>query len=165
MNDLLEKRNNSLIFEFYFLVVQFQPANYDVPMTVIYRSYYYRLSRYTNKVERIYIQENILSDDKSIFGSNSYNSSYWGVDNILYGDTYFMSYEIDPLVKNSSSRLYSLLIYMDQGYIYYTRNYKKIFPIFSDIFPLLNFLYLIFKRITTRIKMSYAKKYATEFLF
>ena len=165
MNDLLEKRNNSLIFEFYFPVVQFQPANYDVPMTVIYRSYYYRLSRYTNKVERIYIQENILSDDKSIFGSNSYNSSYWGVDNILYGDTYFMSYEIDPLVKNSSSRLYSLLIYMDQGYIYYTRNYKKIFPIFSDIFPLLNFLYLIFKRITTRIKMSYAKKYATEFLF
>jgi len=134
-------------------------------MTVIYRSYYYRLSTYANKVERIYIQENILLDDKSIFGSNSYNSSYWGVDNNLYGDTYFMPYEIDPLVKSTSSRLYSLVIYMDQGYNYYTRNYKKIFPIFSDIFPLLNFIYIIFKRITTKIKMSLAKKYATEFLF
>ena len=165
MTDLLKKHNNSWLFEFYFPVVQFQPSNYDFPMTVIYRSYYYRLSTYANKVERIYIQENILLDDKSIFSSNSYNSSYWGVDNNLYGDTYFMSYEIDPLVKSTSSRLYSLDIYMDQGYNYYTRNYKKIFPIFSDIFPLLNFLYIIFKRITTRIKMSLAKKYATEFLF
>ena len=163
--DLLEEQNISWLFEFYFPVVQFQPANYDVPMTVVYRSYYYRLSRYTNKVQRIYIQENILSDDKSLFGSKSYNSSYWGVDNNLYGDTYFMSYEIDPFVKSTSSRLYSLVIYMDQGYRYYTRNYKKIFPIFSDIFPLLNFLYIIFKRITTRVKMSFAKKNATEFLF
>jgi len=134
-------------------------------MAVIYRSYYYRLSTFTNKVERIYIQENILLDDTSLFGSNGHNSSYWGVDNNLYGDTYFMAYEIDPLVKSASSRLYSLVIYMDQGYNYYTRNYKKIFPIFSDIFPLLNFIYIIFKRITTKIKMSLAKKYATEFLF
>ena len=145
IHDLLEHKNTSWLFEFYFPVVHFQPANYDIPMTVIYRSYYYRLSTYANKVERIYIQENILLDDKSIFGSNSYNSSYWGVDNNLYGDTYFMPYEIDPLVKNTSSRLYSLVIYMDQGYNYYTRNYKKIFPIFSDIFPLLNFIYIIFK--------------------
>jgi len=165
ITDLLEKKNNSWLFEFYFPVVHFQPANYDIPMTVIYRSYYYRLSTFANKVERIYIQENILLDDKSLFGSNGQNSSYWGVDNNLYGDTYFMAYEIDPLVKSTSSRLYSLVIYMDQGYNYYTRNYKKIFPIFSDIFPLLNFIYIIFKRITTKIKMSLAKKYATEFLF
>ena len=51
----------------------------------------------------------------------------------LYGDDYHMEYEIDPLVKSTSSRLYSLDIYMDQGMVYYNRSYKKLFLIFSDI--------------------------------
>ena len=165
MSDLLEHRNTSWLFEFYFPVVQFQPTNYDIPMAVIYRSYYYRLSTYANKVERIYIQENILSDDRSLFINSWENSSYWGVDNNLYGDTYFMPGENDPLVKSTSSRLYSLVIYMDQGFKFYTRSYKKIFPIFSDIFPILNFLYVIFKRITGRVKLTFAKRNAAELLF
>ena len=165
MTDLLEHRNTSWLFEFYFPVVQFQPTNYEVPMAVIYRSYYYRLSTYANKVERIYIQENILSDDKSLFINSNKNSSYWGVENNLYGDTYFMPDEFDPLVKSTSSRLYSLVIYMDQGYKFYTRSYKKIFPIFSDIFPILNFLYVIFKRITGGVKLVFAKRNAAELLF
>jgi hypothetical protein len=134
-------------------------------MAVIYRSYYYRLSTYANKVERIYIQENILSDDKNLFGSKYKNSSYWGVDNNIYGDTYFMPEGIDPLVKSTSSRLYSLVIYMDQGYIYYTRTYKKIFAIVSDAFPVLNLLLYLFKKITTGVKLTFAKKRAAEILF
>ena len=165
MTDLLKHRNTSWLFEFYFPVVQFQPTNSKVPMAVIYRSYYYRLSTYANKVERIYVQENILSDDKSLFGTNSINSSYWGVDNNIYGDTYFMPDAIDPLVKSTSSRLYSLVIYMDQGYIYYTRSYKKIFSILSEIFPVLNFLLLIFKKFTKIVKLTLSKKSSSELLF
>ena len=165
MTDLLEHRNTSWLFEFYFPVVQFQPTNYEVPMAVIYRSYYYRLSTYANKVERIYIQESILSDDRSLFITSNKNSSYWGVENNLYGDTYFMPSENDPLVKSTSSRLYSLVIYMDQGYNFYTRSYKKIFPIFSDIFPILNFLFIIFKNISSRVKLVFAKRNAAELLF
>ena len=165
MSDLLEHRNTSWLFEFYFPVVQFQPTNIEVPMAVIYRSYYYRLSTYANKVERIYVQENILSDDKSLINSKSKNSSYWGVINNIYGDTYFMPEGIDPLVKSTSSRLYSLVIYMDQGYIYYTRSYKKVFSILSDIFPILNFLLLIFKRFTRIVKLAFAKKSTAELLF
>ena len=165
MTDLLKHRNTSWLFEFYFPVVQFQPTNYDVPMAVIYRSYYYRLSTYANKVERIYIQENILSDDRSLIFTSIKNSSYWGVENNLYGDTYFMPDENDPLVKSTSSRLYSLVIYMDQGYKYYTRSYKKLFPIFSDIFPILNFLYILFKRIIGGVKLTFVKRNAAELLF
>ena len=165
MSDLLEHRNTSWLFEFYFPVVQFQPTNIDVPMAVIYRSYYYRLSSYANKVERIYVQENILSDDKSLINSKSKNSSYWGVINNIYGDSYFMPEGIDPLVKSTSSRLYSLVIYMDQGYIYYTRSYKKVFSILSDIFPILNFLLLVFKRFTRTVKLTFAKKSTAELLF
>jgi hypothetical protein len=165
MTDLLKHRNTSWLFEFYFPVVQFQPTNFDVPMAVIYRSYYYRLSTYANKVERIYVQENVLSDYKSIFDNSYTNSSYWGVDNNLYGDSYFSPDENDPLVKSTSSRLYSLVIYMDQGYNFYTRSYKKIFQIISDVFPILNFIYFFFKRVTRSVKLTFAKKTAAELLF
>ena len=164
MSDLLQHRNTSWLFEFYYPVVQFQPTNFDIPMAVIYRSYYYRLSTYANKVERIYIQENILSDDKSLLGTKTYNSSYWGLTNI-YGDSYFMPEGIDPLVKSTSSRLYSLVIYMDQGIIFYTRSYKKVFSILSDVFPILNFLLLLFKKFTRIVKLTYAKKSTSELLF
>ena len=164
MTDLLQHKNTSWLFEFYYPVVQFQPTNFDIPMAVIYRSYYYRLSQYANKVERIYIQENILSDDKSLLGAKTYNSSYWGITNI-YGDSYFMPNGIDPLVKSTSSRLYSLVIYMDQGIIYYTRTYKKMFSILSDVFPILNFLLLVFKRFTRYVKLTFAKKKTSELLF
>ena len=164
MADLLQHRNTSWLFEFYYPVVQFQPTNFNIPMAVIYRSYYYRLSTYANKVERIYIQENILNDDKNLLGSTSVNSSCWGITNI-YGDSYFMPDSIDPLVKSTSSRLYSLVIYMDQGIIYYTRSYKKIFSILSDVFPILNFLLVFFKKFTRLVKLTYAKKTTSELLF
>ena len=164
-NDLLKFKNTTWLFEFYFPVVQFQPTNFDTPMAVIYRSYYYRLSTYANKVERIYIQENILSDDKNLIGTHYKNSSYWGVYNNIYGDTYFMADDIDPLIKSTSSRLYSLAIYMDQGYFYYTRTYKKIFPIISDVFPILNLLLYLFKNITRGVKLTLAKKRTMEILF
>ena len=160
MTDLLRHKNTSWLFEFYFPVVQFQPTNFNIPISIIYRSYYYRLSAYANKVERLYIQENILCDDRDIFGSNYKNTSFWGVTNNLYGDTYFMSYENNPLIKITSSRLYSLVIYMDQGYIYYTRKYKKIYSIISDIFPVLNLLLYLFKKVTKKIKITIEKKCA-----
>ena len=164
MTDLLKYRNTSWLFEFYYPVLQFQPTNFEVPMAVIYRSYYYRLSTYANKVERVYIHENILSDDKSLLGTKTYNSSYWGLTNI-YGDSYFMPEGIDPLVRSTSSRLYSLVIYMDQGIVYYTRSYKKIFSILSDVFPILNFLLLVFRKFTRIVKLTFAKKTTSELLF
>ena len=84
MTDLSKHRNTSWLFEFYYPVVQFQPTNFVVPMAVIYRSYYYRLSTYANKVERVYIQENILSDDKNLLNTKTLNTSYWGMTNIPY---------------------------------------------------------------------------------
>jgi hypothetical protein len=76
-----------------------------------------------------------------------------------------MADDIDPLIKSTSSRLYSLAIYMDQGYFYYTRTYKKIFPIISDVFPILNLLLYLFKNITRGVKLTLAKKRTTEILF
>ena len=171
MNDLLKFRNTSWLFEFYYPVVQFQPRNLENPLVVIYRSYFYRLNTYTNKVERIYLQEHILSDDKSLIIRKTTNSSCWGMSN-LYGDDYFSPNdgyfspnEIDPIVKGTSSRIYSLDIYMDFGLIYYTREYKKIFLIISNVFPLFRLVLYILKNFTEYAKMSLTKSNLVGLIF
>ena len=164
LEDLLKHRSTSWLFEFYYPVVQFQPTNYDVPLAVIYRSYFYRLATHSNKVERIYISQHILNDDQSILNSQSKNSSCWGMSS-LYGDDYYMEYSVDPLVKSSSSRLYSLDIYMDQGMVYYTRSYKKLFLIIADFFPILKFILFVLKKCTQHFKMSGTRRRLAGLLF
>ena len=164
LNELVNYTNTTWLFEFYYPVVQFQPTNNEIPMVVIYKNYYYRLSSYTYKLERLYIQENILSDDNSLFGTNYKNTSCWGISTI-YGDTYFWQEDHDPLVKSNSSCLFSLDIYMDQGRIYYTRSFKKMFEIVSDIVPMLNILIFFFDKITRLIKFAFAKRSIVELLF
>ena len=164
MSELLKHRNTSWLFEFYYPVVQFEPTNHENPISVIYRSYFYRLSTYANKVVRIYIQEKIMEDDQSIIKSAPVTNTYWGMTN-EYGDTYFTPEEKDMLVKGVSSRLYSLVVYMDQGYVRYTRKYKNVFIIFSEILPLVNVLLIAFKIFTRYIKLTVAKKNLTEIIF
>ena len=164
LQDIVKFTNTTLLFEFFYPNVQFQPTDHEVPMRVIYKNYYYRLSSYTYKLERLYIQENILHDDTSLITTKSKNNSCWGVSTI-YGDTYFWREEQDPLVKSNSSVLFSLDIYMDQGYIYYTRSYKKIFDIISNVFPIVNFLLIIFYRLTIWVKSAFAKQAIVEMLF
>ena len=48
----------------------------------------------------------------------------------LYADDYFLPKEYDAISNNSNtSRIYALNIYMDDGFVYYTRTFKKIFVI------------------------------------
>ena len=164
MSELLKHKNTSWLFEFYYPVVQFEPTNHKNPISVIYRSYFYRLSTYANKVERIYIQENIMEDDQNIIKSDPVTNTYWGMTNV-YGDSYFTPEEKDLLVKSVSSRLYSLVVYMDQGYVRYTRKYKKVFFIFGEILPLVNILLIALKIFTRYIKLTIAKKKITEIIF
>ena len=156
--------NISWLFEFYYPIVQYQPLNKKVPIDVVYRSYYYRLTSYTGKIVRIYLKENILCDDQYIIGNNPKNYSYWGISD-LYGDSYFLPTNKDLLAKSSSSRLYSLTINKDPGLVYYKRSYKKILSILSDIFPVLNIIYIIFQKITEKVKMSFIKRNLIELLF
>ena len=164
LRNIVNFTNTTWLFEFYYPVVQFQPTNQEIPMVVIYKNYYYRLSSYTYKLERLYIQENILSDDKSLFSTTYTNTSCWGTSTV-YGDTYFWQETHDPLVKSNSSCLFSLDIYMDTGRIHYTRSYKKMFEIVSDIFPVINILIICFEKITIFIKFAFAKKSVFELLF
>ena len=145
IDNYLKKLNSSLLFDFYFPIVQFQPKNLKNPVEIIYRNYYYRCSTYSYKIEKLYIREHVLSDDRSIFKSNYKNNSFWG-KSTLYSDDYYLPTDFDPISDNSNtSRIYALNIYMDDGFVYYTRTFKKLFIIIADFFPIFRVLLFLMK--------------------
>ena len=165
LDKLLKKENSSLLFDFYFPIVQFQPTNLDKPIEIIYKNYYYRLTTYSYKIEKLYLREHILSDDKNMIRSKYKNSSCWGMSS-LYSDDYFLPHDLDPISNNSNtSRIYALNIYMDDGLVYYTRTFKKIFLIISNVFPIFRFSLYFLKKFTQHVKMSIIKRQLTGLIF
>ena len=68
-------------------------------------------------------------------------------------------------INNKSSCIYSLGIYIDFGIIYYTREYKKLLLIISNIFPLFRFVLYFFKCFTQHVKMSIIKSRLVGLIF
>ena len=165
IDNYLNMINSSLLIDFYFPIIQFQPTNLKTPLQIIYRNYYYRLTSYNYRVQKLYIRENILSDDKNIIINNAKNSSFWGISSLL-SDDYYLPKEFDPVSNNSNnSRIYALNIYMDDGIVYHTRSFRKIVEIISNAFPIINFMLFITKKITKHIKLSLTKKKLMELIF
>ena len=156
--------NNSLELSLYYPLVQFQPTNKTNPIIINYRQYFYHISRYVNKIDRIYLQENVLTDDSGWLLKRESNNSYWGL-NSINGDTYFIGNENDILNEGSNSRAYSLNIYLEPGIIHYKRYYKKIYIIFSDYYPIAYIFFLIMKNISKIFKKAENNKKLIELLF
>jgi len=156
--------NNSLEIALYYPVVQFQPTNKINPVIVIYREYFYHISRYSNKIERLFLQENVLTDDLGWILKDEYNHSYWGL-NSLNGDSYLSGSENDLMNEGSNSRAYSFNIYLEPGIIHYKRYYKKLDRIFSDFFPIAYIIFIIMKNISKLFKKVESNKKMIELLF
>ena len=156
--------NNSLEIDIYYPVVQFQPTNKTHPIIVIYRNYFYHISRYSNKIDRIFLQENVLTDDLGWILTDEFNNSYWGLDSIS-GDSYFTGNENDLMNEGSNSRIYSFNLYLDPGIIHYKRSYKKLYIIFSDFFPVAYIIFIIMKTIAKLFKKVENNKKMIELLF
>jgi hypothetical protein len=156
--------NNSLEISVYYPIVQFQPTNETYPVIVIYKNFFYHISKYVSKIDRIFLQEYTLSDDKGWLLKKEYNSSYWGLNSIS-GDTYYTGDKEDLMNEGSNSRTYSFNIYLEPGVIQYTRYYKKIFTIFSDFFPVAYIIFVIMKNISKIFKKAEFNKKLIELLF
>ena len=125
IKNFFENLKSSLSFDFYYPVVQFQPTNYKNPISIIYRNYFYRLSAYSHKLTKIYIQEHVLSDDRDIIRTNYKNTTCWGT-RAIYGDDYYLLTAQDPFIKNKLGEIFTMEIYLDYGLFYYKRSYNKI---------------------------------------
>jgi hypothetical protein len=157
-------KNNSLEIDIYYPVVQFQPTNKTHPIIVIYRNFFYHLSRYSNKIDRIFLQENVLTDDLGWIINKEFNNSYWGL-NSINGDSYFSGNENDLMNEGSNSRVYSFNLYLEPGIIHYKRSYKKLYIIFSDFFPVAYIIFIIMKNIAKLFKKVENNKKMIELLF
>ena len=156
--------NNCFEFEMYYPVVHYQPMNKTNPLFVKYTNNFYHLSRYTNKISRLYLEQYILNDDIGWVFKNKKIISYWGL-NTLSGDSYATGDKRDLMNEGSSSRLYSFNIYLKSDIVYYNRSYKKLFLIFADGLPIVNVIVIIFKLIAKVFKVSSGNKKLTELLF
>ena len=150
--------------DIYFPIVQYQPNNKTYPLIVIYRQHFYHISRYTNKIERLYLQQNILTDDLGWILKKESNYSYWGL-NTINDDTYFNGEEKDLLIEGSNSRLYSFNIYLKPEVNHYKRNYKKLHFIISDFFPMAYIIFIVMKNISKIFKKAESNKKIMELLF
>ena len=115
-------KNDCFDFELYYPVVHYQPMNKTTPIFVKYINYFYHLSRFSNKIDRIYLQQYILKDDIGWITKNEKLYSYWGSVS-LSGDSYVNGNETDLMTEGSTSRFYSFNIYLKSDIIYYNRTY------------------------------------------
>ena len=156
--------DNSFEFEVYYPVVHYQPMNRTKPIFVRYENYFYHLSRFSNKIDRIYLQKYILKDDNGWVIKKEKIQSHWGYISFK-GDSYASGDQKDLMNEGSSSRFYSFNIYLKSDVVYYSRSYKKLFLIIADGLPIVNVIFIIFKLFTKIIKISSGTKKITELLF
>ena len=157
-------KNNSLMISLYYPIVQFKANDTSNPINIIYRERVYQISRYTNKIDRIFLQKNILIDDYGWF-TNRYNkTSYWGL-NEFQGDSYINENRKDIMNEGSSSKVYSFLIFIEPSINTYFRGYKKIYIIFSESIPLIYIVFFLFNLVANFCKFHTINKKFLEFLF
>ena len=156
--------NNSLEAEFFYPVVQFQPTNIKIPIIVLYRQYFYHISKFSNKIDRLFLQEHILMDDLGWITSKISNTTYWGFS-VLNGDSYATNDKKDLVNEGSTSRVYSLNLYLEPGVIIYSRKYKKILLLIAEGLPIMLAVFSIFKKIANIFKFAEENKKIVELLF
>ena len=160
--DELHGKDNAWFFEVLYPKVQFQPTEPGIPVLILYQTYYYIFSKYSNKLDRIYLQEHVIEDETGWIFNIVHNTSYWGTYSIG-GENYYRG-ENDILKYGSNSRLYSLKIYLNLGITYYTRKYKKLYEILSEIFLIVKAISSIFTYICEEINDIYSSKKINELI-
>ena len=156
--------DNSFSFDLFYPIVHYQPMVKEKPLFVKYANYFYHLSRFTNKIDRIYLQKYQLKDDNGWIIKNEKIYNHWGYVS-LSGDSYSTGDKKDLMNEGSSSRLYSFNIYVNSDVVYYSRNYKSLFLIISDGLPNVNIIIIIFRMIAKIFKISSGNQKLTELLF
>ena len=157
--------NNSLIISLYYPVIQFR-ANMPInPITILYREMFYKISGYTNKIDKIFLRNNILKDNIGWIGNKYKETSYWGL-HTLQSDSYTIGNRRDFMNGGgSTSKVYSFNIYLDSSINVYYRSYKKLYVIISECMPIFYCISFIFKTIATIFKFYRINKNITEYLF
>ena len=157
-------KNTSLLMSVYYPTLHFKANQTANPVDIIYRERFYHISRYSNKIDRIFLQKNIIKDDLGWIVSRYNETSFWDI-NKLEGDSYTTGKEKDLMNEGSTSRVYSFNIYLQPTVNIYFRSYKKIYIILSENLPIIYVVTFFFKMIANFCKFHTINQKFTEFLF
>ena len=155
--------NTSWSIEFYFPEFEFHPNDHLNPFRGIYKNHIIYLSKYTYKLENVYFKENIVSDNDNFFSSVRRNSSYYGYYKNDWS-TYLLA-KNDILKDGTNSRIYELNLRLALGAQVYMRDYKNLFDIIANIWPIISFVYYFIKLIVNEIKISLINYNLCKYVF
>ena len=96
-------------------------------------------------------------DDLGWWTQKISNSTYWGFSR-LNGDSYASSDKKEFISEGSTSRVYSLNLYLEPGVIIYSRKYKKILLLITEGLPIMLVVFSIFEKIANIFKFAEEKK-------
>ena len=150
--------NNNIYFdiEIFYPEIRFDPTNIKNPISIIYISHFDYFNNFSTKINKIFLQENILVDDIGWIGKSITKTKFWNTKKI-YCDT-FQTF-------NSSSELYSIIIFFQTSIKILSRRYEKIYPIISGGLPIVNVFYILVKKIAKLLKVSEENRRLIELLF
>ena len=147
--------SNFIEIEIYFPEILIDPKNLKTPITINYKKYSYNINIFSKKINKIFLQKNIFSDDKGWFKKSITKYSYWSLSKII-DNTYF-SFEDD--------NIYSISINIELNNKKYFRSYKKIYSIISEGTPITLLIFIILKQIVITIKRTEENRKLVELLF
>ena len=134
--------NNSWFIEFYYPEIQFKPKNIEKPIEIKYNSRFYNFNKLNTKVERLYLKQFSLIDDQGWIFEKKKNFTVWGLDKIDH-DSYTVNYDGKNLF--SSSKIYSLVIYLNINKKLFTRKFTKLLESLGNIITIVQSIFTIFK--------------------
>ena len=149
--------------EFYFPEFEFDPNDYKTPFRSVYKNHLVYLSKYTYKLENIYFKENIVSDNDDFFSGKRRNYTYYGYDRNEWS-TYLLAKD-DLLKDGTNSRIFELNIKLAFGARIYMRDYKDLFDIIANIWPIISFIFYLTELIVNEIKVSLINYHLCKYVF
>ena len=158
-NKLMEYigHDNAWHIEIYYPEIQFKPANKNNPMEIFYSVHFYNFNKLNTKVERLYLKEYTMIDDQGWIFENKKNYSLWGFDKLEY-ESYSISKDGDFITDFTSSKIYSLIIYINKNSKVYTRQYTKLIDAIGNILSIINGIFTFFKFFSQFFTEAYQDK-------
>ena len=152
--------NNYLQIIIYYPTFIFQEIDINSPIIIKYNKNSAFLSKNITKIEQIFLKKIILYDQTGLFDRKNKTYNNWGFSSINK-DIYYIQEDNNE----SSSKLYSLEIFIESNTVYYYRTYKTFLFILIECIPIVNLIHNILKLIAKTFKLTSVNRKMTELLF
>ena len=157
--------DNAWHMEIYYPEIQFKPQDKKEPMQIFYNTHFYNFNKLNTKVERFYFKENIMLDDQGWLFGNEKQSIFWGFEK-LESDTYSRSSDGSDFIRDfSSSKIYSLVVYVSRNTKVYTRKYTKVLDALANMISIINGIYIFFKYFSQFLTEAYQDREIVNSIF